>query len=197
MPREIDERKKRKALNRVRRAKEAAERAIANCPDAETAEAARRDLSEWEEEFVVSLEQRLATYGSAFADPDKGDLEEPLSRLQAMKLKEIEKKAKGKAPTGFKRGSSFKSKGSGFARKTGPARSNTREIHSDIDEPVEEARESPVSAESAPAPASGFKPRVIETGAASGTGAEDRPAREGPAQRPASPFKVIEGGRGE
>lgn len=187
MAREIDERKKRKALGRIRRARDAAERAIANCPDTETAEAARRELSEWEEEFVTSLEQRLSTYGSAFADPDKGDLDQPLSRLQEMKLKEIEKKAKGKAPAGFNRGSGFKSKGSSFKRKGAPARANTRDIHADLDETPPARKPESVSPETPPAR---FSPRVIENA----SGPEPADGRKTPS-RTSSPFQVIDGGK--
>ena len=68
------------------------------------------DLSNWESEFLESVEERLETYGSAFNDPEKGDREEALSRLQSHKLKEIDKKARGKEPkSGLKR-SSFRRK---------------------------------------------------------------------------------------
>ncbi|MEQ9315767.1 MAG: hypothetical protein RLN72_07930 [Henriciella sp.] len=53
-------------------------------------------LSDWEKEFLEEVEERIETYGSAFADPEKGNLEEPMSALQTRKLKEIDKKARGK-----------------------------------------------------------------------------------------------------
>ena len=134
MAREVDDRKKRRALNRLRRAKAAAEKAIAESDDPEAAAEARRLLSEWEAEFLDSVEERLEEYGSAFADPEKGDLDEPLSRLQLAKLKEIEKKAKG--DSGPPRRSSFKSRGSGFRRKT-PPKSRARDINDDIEAPDE------------------------------------------------------------
>ena len=56
------------------------------------------DLSEWEGEFLGSVEQRVSTYGRAFADPAKGGPGESLSALQQVKLKEITRKAKGQAP---------------------------------------------------------------------------------------------------
>jgi len=99
MPREISESKIRRAIRRIERAKALAE-----------SEDDKRQLSDWEAEFVASLEARLEEYGSAFADPDKGDLSEPLSALQKRKIKEIEDKAKGKRPKSFKRGSGFKAK---------------------------------------------------------------------------------------
>lgn len=89
MSREIDERKKRKALRKLRKAAELAERGEGP------------PLSDWEREFLEEVEERIETFGSAFADPEKGNLEEPMSALQTRKLKEIDKKARGK-DTGFK-----------------------------------------------------------------------------------------------
>ncbi|WP_199241121.1 hypothetical protein [Marinicauda salina] len=144
MAREVDDRKKRRALNRLRRAKGAAEKAIAESDDPEAAEEARRLLSDWEAEFLDSVEDRLEEYGSAFADPEKGDLDEPLSRLQLMKLKEIEKKAKGKGAQPKR--SSFKSRGSGFKRKT-PPKSRARDINEDVED-----ADAPEAAEPTPEP---------------------------------------------
>ena len=98
MPRDVDERKTRKALRKLRAAKMRAEAGTGP------------ELSEWEEDFLNSLEARLEEFGSAFNDPEKGDREEPLSVLQAMKIKEIDKKTRGKGNSGFGRRSSFKSK---------------------------------------------------------------------------------------
>ncbi len=75
---------KRAALNALRRARRLAARAGV-------------ELSEWEGEFLGSVEDRLKTYGRAFADPDKGATSQPLSMMQAVKLKEITAKAKGEA----------------------------------------------------------------------------------------------------
>lgn len=100
--REVDERKTRAALRKLRAAVEESEQRAAD-----GAEAAK--LSEWEREFAKSVETKLTTYGSAFRDPSKGSLEEPLSARQTQKLREIGKKAKGKGG-GLKRGSSFKPK---------------------------------------------------------------------------------------
>jgi len=76
---------KRAALNALRRAKRAAERAGV-------------ELSEWEGEFLGSVQDRVKTYGRAFGDPEKGGPGEALSVLQAVKLKEIAAKAKGEKP---------------------------------------------------------------------------------------------------
>lgn len=53
------------------------------------------ELSEWEDEFLGSVADRIKTYGRAFGDADKGDLAAPMSVMQGRKLKEITKKAKG------------------------------------------------------------------------------------------------------
>ncbi|SDM11053.1 hypothetical protein [Maricaulis salignorans] len=164
MPRKIDEKKTRKALRRLERAKRAAEQA--GTPDA--------SLSEWEGEFLGSLEERLETYGSAFNDPGKGDTEEALSARQALKLREIEKKAAGKARKPM-------SQGKGFKRKTPAPGPRSRDIHEDFDpspppasRPVAGRATGPVAvpapedAVPAPKPAAsrpgGFTPRVIEGG---------------------------------
>ena len=74
---------KRAALNALRRARRAAERGSV-------------PLSEWEGEFLGSVEGRVETYGRAFGDPEKGPPGASLSILQSRKLKEIEAKARGK-----------------------------------------------------------------------------------------------------
>lgn len=90
MSREIDERKKRKALRKLRKAAMLAEQGLGP------------PLSDWEQQFLEEVEERIETYGSAFADPEKGGRDEPLSTLQTIKLREIDKKARGKGKSGFK-----------------------------------------------------------------------------------------------
>jgi hypothetical protein len=75
---------KRAALNALKKARRAADRAGVK-------------LSEWEDEFLGSVAERVKSFGRAFADPEKGDPRAPLSALQAVKLKEISAKAKAKA----------------------------------------------------------------------------------------------------
>jgi len=116
MVRKIDEKKTKRALRRLSRARKAAE--ASDTPD--------RELSEWEGEFLGSLEERLETYGSAFSDPDKGNTEEALSARQTVKLREIEKKAKGKARKPM-------SRGQGFKRKAPARTSRSRDIHDDME----------------------------------------------------------------
>ena len=81
----------RAALNALKRAKRLALRTGA-------------ELSDWEGEFLGSLEARIKTFGRAFADPDKGSPGEALSIRQRLKLKEIAAKAKGEEPRAKWRG---------------------------------------------------------------------------------------------
>ena len=67
------------------------------------AEAAGIALSDWEGEFLGSVEGRLETFGRAFRDKEKGAAGEALSALQGVKLKEIAAKARGKERKGLKR----------------------------------------------------------------------------------------------
>ena len=76
---------KRAALRAVRRARK-------------TAEAGGVELSPWEGEFLGGVEERVETYGRAFADPEKGAPGQALSALQTRKLKEIAAKASGETP---------------------------------------------------------------------------------------------------
>ncbi|WP_421788296.1 hypothetical protein [Hyphobacterium sp.] len=128
MPREVDPKKTRKALRRLQRARK----------KIETSEKSDT-LSDWEDEFLDSVAGRLETYGSAFNDPDKGQLDEALSGLQTAKLREIEKKAAGKTRKPMSRGKGFKSS---FKKKgAGP---RVRDINEDIeDEAAEEPPEPP------------------------------------------------------
>ena len=76
---------RRAALNALKRARRTADRAGV-------------DLSQWEGEFLGSVEDRLKTYGRAFGDPEKGAAGAALSIMQTVKLKEISAKAKGVPP---------------------------------------------------------------------------------------------------
>ena len=64
-----------------------------------TAEASGVELSDWEGEFLGSVEERAQTYGRAFADPEKGGPGQAFSVMQTRKLKEITAKAKGEQPS--------------------------------------------------------------------------------------------------
>jgi hypothetical protein len=89
---------KRQAIRQLRRTKLIADKAGV-------------DLSEWEGEFLGSVEERVRTYGRAFADPEKGGRGTAFSALQTVKLKEIAAKAKGEPRVGFKPRKGFKRKG--------------------------------------------------------------------------------------
>ena len=76
-------RAKRAALNALRRARRAVERSAVA-------------LSEWEGEFLGSVEARVETYGRAFSDPEKGQPGAALSMKQGFKVKQIASKARSK-----------------------------------------------------------------------------------------------------
>jgi hypothetical protein len=76
------ERAKRAALKALRRARLAADKSGVK-------------LSDWEGEFLGSVEGRVEKYGRAFGDPEKGLPGTSLSLRQAVKLKEIAAKTKG------------------------------------------------------------------------------------------------------
>lgn len=170
MARETDdkaaERATRKALARIRKARDAVTRAIAQSADTAAADRARAELTEWEDAFMTSVEARLREYGSAFADPSKGAPGEALSRLQLVKLKEIEAKARGKPRAGFTQTRSS------LRPKAAPLKPRSRDIHEDVDAPPVAERGCPSRAASPPGPSA--------------------PAPAKPA-RPA--FKVIKGGK--
>jgi hypothetical protein len=81
-------RAKRSALKALRRARKAAEVSSVK-------------LSDWEGEFLGSVETRVERYGRAFRDPEKGGPGAALSMLQSQKLKEIAGKANGRK-SGFR-----------------------------------------------------------------------------------------------
>lgn len=82
--REVDRRRTSRALRRLRRV---AERA---------GEEGEPGLSAWEKEFVEGVTGRLETYGSAFRDPAKGTLKEPLSSRQGQIMRAIETKTRAR-----------------------------------------------------------------------------------------------------
>jgi len=43
----------------------------------------------WEKDFLKDVKLRLSTYGTAFADEEKGDLDQSLSTRQYFKMQEI------------------------------------------------------------------------------------------------------------
>ncbi|MEQ9505379.1 MAG: hypothetical protein RLO80_03850 [Hyphomonas sp.] len=117
MPREVDERKKRAALRKLRRAADLASRGLGP------------PLTDWEVAFLEEVEARVEKYGSAFADPMKGAEGEALSGLQQLKLKQIDKKARGKEPKGFQT-----RKPMGMKRRP-PVRASEPETESEVPPP--------------------------------------------------------------
>lgn len=75
----------RAALNALKRARRAAEKAGVS-------------LSQWEGEFLDSVSERVKTHGRAFGDPELGAPGQALSAMQGRKLREITAKAKGEEP---------------------------------------------------------------------------------------------------
>lgn len=162
MSRDVDERKKRAALRKLRKAAALAEQGLGP------------ELSDWERQFLEEVEQRIETYGSAFADPEKGAEGDALSSLQRIKLKEIDKKARGKG-------------GSGFKSKSRPAYTpRVRNVDA-------EAEESSAEAPTGAPPPTPSKPRLVSA-------APPPPPRERSGNTPPTPparpsFRVIEGGK--
>src|SRR5262245_56846484 len=103
MPRDVDQKKTRKALRIIR--KLAAKGASAETIDPETGEVkpgeGAVDYSHRENEFLTEVDKRLEKYGSAFNDLSKGRKDDALSNLQTVKLKEIAAKARGKKSKGL------------------------------------------------------------------------------------------------
>ena len=88
-PRDRHLRARRAALRALKRARKAAE-------------ASGVKLSDWEGEFLGSVETRVEKYGRAFRDFQKGPAGASLSVLQAVKLREISAKAHGRKRAGLK-----------------------------------------------------------------------------------------------
>jgi len=86
--------KPRKPVDRREAAKRTALKALRRARKA--ADAGGVALSEWEGEFLGSVEKRVEKYGRAFRDFEKGGPGSSLSVLQAVKLKEIAAKASGR-----------------------------------------------------------------------------------------------------
>ncbi|MFN4183847.1 MAG: hypothetical protein ACK4M6_03615 [Hyphomonas sp.] len=140
MVREVDERKKRAALRKLRKAALLAEQGLGP------------PLSDWEREFLEEVEGRIEKFGSAFADPMKGAQGEPLSSLQQAKLREIDKKARGKPSRGFQN-----RKPMGMKRKPLPRASN-REDEPEMPETEAAPLSPPARSKPALVPASSLPP---------------------------------------
>jgi hypothetical protein len=123
LARDVDEKKTRKALRKLKRAAE------------RVTEAGGPGLTEWEKQFVEGVTTKLETYGSAFRDPGKGSLDEALSERQTHIVRAIDKKgrrAKAAMPAG--EGEPVKPPQrphSSFKRKGPPQRAMGRDIRAD------------------------------------------------------------------
>lgn len=173
MPRDVDERKTRKALRKLQKA-------------VERAELEGVELTEWEQEFIDGVNERLNKYGSAFADLSKGDADEALSMAQSEILKQIDKKSRGKLTGGFTQRKPLKPK------KGMSYRPSVRRIDDDMDEEEISAPQEPEPKPSRPKLAvSKISPDITKA-------SELPPARtkaETPAARPKPQFRVIDGGK--
>lgn len=88
-----DHREKRKAV-----LDSAARRSLRRIERLVRASAAEGGITtEWENEFLADVHERLNRFGRAFADPEKGSLEFATSIRQTVKLKEIRRSIKRKA----------------------------------------------------------------------------------------------------
>lgn len=122
MPREVDEKKTRKALRKLRKARQ-------------RAEAEGVELTDWEKDFVEGIDERLTKFGSAFHDPNLGRRDEALSNAQTEILRQLDKKSRGKPYGGFKTRKPLKAKS-----KFSDRRPSSRQIDDDIaDEPEDDA----------------------------------------------------------
>lgn len=62
-----------------------------------------KNTTEWEGDLLNDLKERLTEHGRAFGDPEKGDLAQPLSVLQAYKINEIRREMKLRDKIGMKK----------------------------------------------------------------------------------------------
>ena len=190
MPRDVDEKKTRKALRKLRKT-------------AERAKAEGIELTEWEQEFLDGVDERLNTYGSAFNDLSKGQADEALSAAQARILRELDKKSRGKATGGFKTRKPLKA-----GKESVPKPSYARDIHEDVP-PPERDHPHPLPEPDLPLPASMMRasdvaptrPSLKVVGGKKGSQPEKTPdkapEKAQPSRSNAHPFRVIDGGKSD
>ena len=173
MPRDVDEKKTRKALRKLRKAKE-------------RAEADGIELTEWEQEFVEGVDERLTKYGSAFADPSLGSTEEALSIAQSEILRQLDKKSRGKGGNGFTTRKPL------TARKgMGRPAPNVRRIDDDIDT-APENNHAAETERKVPPPSAVPELKVIKPDAG---GSEPVSVKAGRSTRQKPVFRVIDCGK--
>lgn len=173
MPRDVDEKKTRKALRKLRKA-------------AERAELEGIELSDWEQDFIEGVDERLTKYGSAFADLSKGSSDEALSNAQAEIVRQLDKKSRGKSAGGFKQRKPLKPKKG--MKERAPARDEDAEIEDESSAPeiISKAERSVPRLKSVPSGPDIRKASDLPNAPAP-------PEPPSPAKRPA--FRVIDGGK--
>ncbi len=108
------------------------------------------EITDWEDEFIASVDERLDKYGSAFADPSLGGFSEALSNRQKQVLAQMRRKirdlkrdggkqARGDDPAKPKWRSSFKNKSNYKPR----VRHIEDDMHDETEEPKTEAQPKP------------------------------------------------------
>ncbi len=176
MAREIDDKKTKKALRKLRKAKSRAESTEGP------------GLTDWEKEFFEGVEERLETYGSAFADPEKGNLYEALSARQTHIVREIDKKSRkkdaGMKRTGFKPKHCSKSKAPGYSPRG-------RDIHDDMEN--ETLITPPTRTDQPTLKVASATPAVQLT--KQKPPSDTSPSKTEKSTRGNSPFRVIQGGK--
>lgn len=175
MPRDVDEKKTRKALRKLRKAKE-------------RAEADGIELTDWEKDFVDGVDERLTKYGSAFADPHLGAPDEALSNAQSEILRQLDKKSRGKTSNGLTARKPLKAR-KGMGR---PA-PNVRRIDDDIDT-APEGNPLAETERKVPSPSAVPDLKVIKPDAG-GSGPVSVNAGRSTRQKPV--FQIIEGGKSD
>ncbi len=170
MPRDVDQKKTRKALRKLRKAKE-------------RAEADGIELTDWEQDFVDGVDERLTKYGSAFVDPNLGASDEALSNAQTEILRQLDKKSRGKTAGGFKTRKPLRAKKGKF--DTSP---RSRQLNDDLEETPKDSGESDFE-RSVPYTENLPRLRVVTDDDAK---ADTAPA---PKPNPRTVFRVIDGGK--
>ena len=125
--RDVDKRKTRKALRKLRGAA------------ARATEEGGPGLTDWEKDFVDGVTGRLEKYGSAFRDPGKGRLEEALSQRQAHVTRVLDRKSRRSKAGKDEAAEKKPLRGSTLKRKT-PLRprrpQRVRDVNEDLADPT-------------------------------------------------------------
>ncbi len=175
MPRDVDDKKTRKALRKLRKAKA-------------RAEAEGVDLTDWEKEFVEGVDERLNKYGSAFADPSLGTRDEALSNAQTEILRQLDRKSRGKGNGGFKTRKPLKPK-----KGMSTYAPRTRQLDDDADSADDDERSNATPPFDAPEDKTG--PRLVSSHSSDTPDPAPESIRKPSPGNPA--FRVIQGGQSD